>query len=1435
MKQIISFIIALVMIVSLFPAMVFTSFAEDALPTGTLLMRTEGIDQGWRTAEAGAKISFLGDGGIDAGNKTVLSGVHSTTNGRYGSEGGQTWMRSNNIWAYGYAVEIKDATGPVVAKIHPYVWTEDEAHTGAWMQNSADADHTITLPGNGVYPLLLNGACMYSGANQERYIISWAAEFDVTFNKNVKYRVLSEVEVAGGFSDISTIKADVPYSYVDADSVTKSAAVNVARGYGRDGLKGGVYTATAIAPEALDSIVIGNKKKVFVGWSTDEEFKEVVEDDVYLLGASGLNDTLYSVWNTVPIVSEPAQSEYYYDLGADPQRIPKVSEGLNGVTLWEGDNVTFGSDGAPIVTFVIKATGIKKPVSLSRLMPTFTMQNGIDYYAFNSTWGGGNTGLDGVGTEHSIALNIPRDGTYVISLGRKVFGMASAGNVLTVSKLRVADINSAYQNAYPLVNDNENAQISLLSISKGNPKFTAYFYDEDGNKIGEATKEYPKAQEANDPQTTKKTTCLTVDEMFALANITAPTKDDDANYFYELQWVDGDGNPVDGVYKNMNIYASFVPVPKTKARVYFLDENGDLIKKVVVDKGTYAECEDQEDYGTFEKTYLFEGWRNKEGVLISDLATYVIDRDETLTASYVLDTRPICTVKFVNYDGSVILSKLYKEGDIPSAPADPKRAGSGNKSYAFAGWDANGDGSVDEVGATPVGGAVYKAVYSETTCSSHTNTELRGQRAATTAEDGYTGDTYCRSCGGLVSVGQVIPATISDTSNITDCTIKDLGQPIAQYIPNTPVGGKYHTYGRSVWDMTKFDGKIYIGSGDFNSNSGSWNGGSRVLCYDIEQEKWVLEATVPEEAVNRFRIINGDLSFVGMDAVSNTYYANYYRRENGVWKTMNVLPTKVVHNFDLLQSSDGTVFAGLGTDYGDCNSIAISTDGGKTFKNADMRKDGRTVLDSDITSTTYCRTINIFEYKGDIYATYQISGSGATAGLYKWNKSTTDPVFDFYYYSLGNLGIDGGWSTGFTVQLNGKLAHVRNGMYVFGDDLKSATYQSAVGTATCARNIGDRVLISSYSGSGTNITNKFYITKDFSNYELICSFNYSSPVQSFTYADGYIYAGTGSTNGGSASSSTSISATTGEIFRIDANKLNYEVKFLDSNNNVVVSETVKYGESVDAPAAPTLNGYDFEGWSADTSYVTGNMTVTPIYVEGEACLHENTEIRNATAPSCTVQGYTGDTYCLNCGECVSVGNVIPATGHDYANTVTAPTCGEQGYTEHNCIKCDDSYIGEYVPATGEHVFTNYVPDGNASCGHDGTKTAVCDVCGSVTHTVTDIGSAPEHVLGEYKVTRVASENGTGEKSAVCQNCHETVTVQYSVGLYGDADGDGYVNAEDVMLLGRYLAGAEVDGMNVDAVNVHNVKIGSSKKPNQIDLTRLIRFVAGWQGYTFSPF
>ena len=49
--------------------------------------------------------------------------------------------------------------------------------------------------------------------------------------------------------------------------------------------------------------------------------------------------------------------------------------------------------------------------------------------------------------------------------------------------------------------------------------------------------------------------------------------------------------------------------------------------------------------------------------------------------------------------------------------------------------------------------------------------------------------------------------------------------------------------------------------------------------------------------------------------------------------------------------------------------------------------------------------------------------------------------------------------------------------------------------------------------------------------------------------------------------------------------------------------------------------------------------------ETAACQHENTEIRNAVAATCKDEGYTGDTWCLDCGSQIGSGTTIPTTDH----------------------------------------------------------------------------------------------------------------------------------------------------------------------------------------------
>ncbi len=53
------------------------------------------------------------------------------------------------------------------------------------------------------------------------------------------------------------------------------------------------------------------------------------------------------------------------------------------------------------------------------------------------------------------------------------------------------------------------------------------------------------------------------------------------------------------------------------------------------------------------------------------------------------------------------------------------------------------------------------------------------------------------------------------------------------------------------------------------------------------------------------------------------------------------------------------------------------------------------------------------------------------------------------------------------------------------------------------------------------------------------------------------------------------------------------------------------------------------------------------------CKHSNTELRGAVSPGCQSGGYTGDLYCLDCGELVSQGSTVPSLiGHDFGEWQT---------------------------------------------------------------------------------------------------------------------------------------------------------------------------------------
>ncbi len=69
------------------------------------------------------------------------------------------------------------------------------------------------------------------------------------------------------------------------------------------------------------------------------------------------------------------------------------------------------------------------------------------------------------------------------------------------------------------------------------------------------------------------------------------------------------------------------------------------------------------------------------------------------------------------------------------------------------------------------------------------------------------------------------------------------------------------------------------------------------------------------------------------------------------------------------------------------------------------------------------------------------------------------------------------------------------------------------------------------------------------------------------------------------------------------------------------------------------------------------------------------------------------------------------TEHIYEETVIAPTCTEQGYTEYKCKDCSNTYKSDYIDALGHTPETIIVKE--AAIGVAGLQQEKCSLCGEI--------------------------------------------------------------------------------------------------------------------------
>jgi len=145
--------------------------------------------------------------------------------------------------------------------------------------------------------------------------------------------------------------------------------------------------------------------------------------------------------------------------------------------------------------------------------------------------------------------------------------------------------------------------------------------------------------------------------------------------------------------------------------------------------------------------------------------------------------------------------------------------------------------------------------------------------------------------------------------------------------------------------------------------------------------------------------------------------------------------------------------------------------------------------------------------------------------------------------------------------------------------------------------------------------------------------------------------------------------------------------------------------------------------------------------------HKNTEIRGAYAESCGEDGYTGDTWCLDCDTKIATGSVIPANG----NHVDAD--GEWEF---------DGDAHFHTCACGAEFDRDTHSGGSATC----VEKAACEICGAAYGSV----NANNHVNAEnIGGSAPDCENGGYTDGVYCHDCEEYISGHDSIPANGHTE------------------------------------------------------------------
>lgn len=175
--------------------------------------------------------------------------------------------------------------------------------------------------------------------------------------------------------------------------------------------------------------------------------------------------------------------------------------------------------------------------------------------------------------------------------------------------------------------------------------------------------------------------------------------------------------------------------------------------------------------------------------------------------------------------------------------------------------------------------------------------------------------------------------------------------------------------------------------------------------------------------------------------------------------------------------------------------------------------------------------------------------------------------------------------------------------------------------------------------------------------------------------------------------------------------------------------------------------------NGEKTYYCTDADCNKTYVETiPATGHQHTELRDKKTATCGEDGYSGDLYCKDCGQLISKGAVVKATGHswDSGKVTEVATCKKEGTKTYTCKNCGETKT-ESIPKT-EHQWNDGEVTKEATCAEEGVKTYTCSICKD---TKAEVIPKKEHSFDERKIQKEATCTEDGLKIYTCKACGET--------------------------------------------------------------------------------